>query len=435
MSNAAHEAERAVLGGILLSCDHRPAELDTLTPEDFGSPQHAAIFAAMQLLAERGEPIDELTVQPILEAAEPPKGGWTKYLHALTAEIPTAANTGYYAKAVRIESRRRACVSAMLDAAKQAREPDADIDEVLGEAVSKLHDIADGGDRVDSVTLGDAVHAEFKAIEHRYESETPPGLPTGFTELDEKLGGLHPSNLVVLAARPSMGKSSLLRNILDNVTSDGKRALLFSFEMTSAEVAQAMLAAAGGVNLARIRNGRLRDDEWPKLAAVMGHRLGHDRLQIVDKPYMRIGDIRAKARQFAARGGIDLMAVDYLQLITGEGRTREEEISRISRGLKTLAMELGIPIIAVAQLNRALEQRPNKRPMLSDLRDSGALEQDANMVLFVYRDEVYNADSSAKGIAEIIVAKNRGGPVGTIELGWEGPYTRFTRSITQHSLM
>lgn len=426
-SSENHHTERAVLAGILISVELRPIVLDQLAPSDFAHPHHAQVYAAMLDLADRGEPIDELTVRPLVERCEAPEGGWALFLHHLTDEEPTSANLSYHAELVRKESRRRSLVEAMLGAVKRAQKPGSDPDEVLGGAASALARIQDGAGSSQISTLRDVVRAEFQAIQHRFESETPPGLPTGFPELDAKLGGLHPGNLVVLAARPSMGKSSLLRNILDDVTGrQGKRGLLFSFEMTRSEVGQAMIAASAEVNLQRIRNGKIRDDEWPKLAYVLGGHLDHTRLGICDRPYLRIEDIRADTRKFAAQGGIDLLAVDYLQLITGDDRYNpNEQIARISRGLKTLGMELNIPVIAVSQLNRALEGRPNKRPQLSDLRDSGALEQDANLVLFVYRDEVYNAESPAKGMAEIIVAKNRGGPVGTIELRWEGPYTRF----------
>ncbi len=422
----ARQAEQCVLGGILLTCDRLPAEVEDLRPDDFAVGAHAAIFAAMRLLRDREEPIDVITVRGLLEGkSTPPDGGWSTYLAQLSNETPTAANLAHHAAVVRKEARRRDSLNVMREAVNQVKEPAADSDDLIAKALSDLGRITDGRDVVRPTTSREAVADEWRAIEERARSKIIPGLATSFPELDEGLGGMHPGNLVILAARPSMGKSSMARNILVNATAhSGKRGILFSLEMDRSEQAQAMLASEGQVNLNKIRTGKLAPEEYQRLLDA-SQALYTDRMGIVDKGSLRISEIKAIARQFAAKGGCDLVVVDYLQLVQGEGETREQEVASVSRGLKALAGDLRCPVIGVSQLSRAVESRTNKRPILSDLRESGALEQDANQVLFVYRDDYYDTKSKEPGVAEICIAKNRNGPTGTIKLRWVGKYTKF----------
>ncbi len=422
--NLAESAERAVLGGILINCETLPPGLETLHPGDFAGAVHANIFAAMLRLHAQQEPIDMLTVQTTLSSEAPPRQGWTLYLAELTEGVPTAANVEYYAGIVRREARRRDALQVMTEAMDKVRREGADGDEVVTELVTQLGLIQQGRELTRPVTMRDLLAAELKAIEERGKREET-GLPTGFVALDRVLGGMRPGNLIILAARPSMGKSALATNILEHVaTRRSKTGLLFSFEMTREEQVWRILAAEARADLRRIIRGTPNPDEWDRLYRVAPD-LHTDRLAIVDKPALPIAEVRSIARTYAARQQLDLVIVDYLQLMRGEGDNREQEVASISRGLKALAMELRIPVIALSQLSRAVEARSDKRPMLSDLRDSGSLEQDANVVLFVYRDDYYHDDSDEPGVAEIAIAKNRNGPTGMVKLRWSGKHTRF----------
>ena len=421
------DAERSVLGGVLI-LGHTPPTVSLLRASDFASKIHALVFAAMLELSARGEAIDFITTARELAGINPPRDEtWKSYLGDLTSEVPTAANVEYYAENVRKESRRRALLKIASEAVGKAQCAGADGNEVLGETVTKLSQLVNDGQVARASTMADLINQEFKAIEQRQKNGGVVGLPTGFADLDKILGGLHKGGVTVIAARPGMGKSALAANISASVAERGKNVLLFSLEMGREEQAQRFLAADSRVDLHRIRIGALRDSDWPKLANAMG-RLYKSSIAIHDKGGLTSAELRSLARAYAVKNQVDLIVVDYLGLVHGErqrGDSREQEIAGISRDLKSLAMELNCPLIALSQLNRAVEGRADKRPMLSDLRDSGSIEQDAHQVLFIYRDDYYNQKSQDTGVAEICVAKNRNGPTGMIRLRWAAAFTKF----------
>lgn len=427
MESLATTAERQVLGGLMLSGDVLPPGLETLRPGDFLSPLHATVFAAILELYARQEPIDQLTVHgAIREPGSAPREGWSVFLGNLTEEAVTTANVLHYAKLVRSESRRRDCLIVLNEALEKVKRESTDADEVMVEASRQLGLLAEGRELTKPVSMRELVSAGMKAIERRHEAKEPPGLQTGFAAVDRVIGGMRPGNLLLLAARPSMGKSALAQGIVDYVSvRAGKRVLWFSFEMSGEEIVDRGLAASGRVNLQRVISGALNDTDWPKLAHAAG-RLHHSKTHVIDKGGLTIEEVRSISRTFAARNSdLGLIVVDYVQLMQGVGESREQVVSSISRGLKALAGELRIPVLALSQLNRALEQRNDKRPQLSDLRESGSLEQDANVVMFIYRDDYYDSETEHPGIAEIGVAKNRNGPTRMVKLRWTGEHCRF----------
>lgn len=426
IDNLAATAERSVLGGILLSCESLPPGLELLRPGDFSNPMHAHVFAAMQMLHSKQEPIDTITVQALLTSeGTVPRQGWPVLLAELMESTATAANVEYYAVIVRREARRRDFLSVMTEAMGIARQEGVDGDDVIARAITQLGRVAEGRELTRPVLMRDLVRPELEAMERRRNEPEIVGLPTGFLPLDRRLGGLRPGNLIILAARPSMGKSAFATNMVAHqVTRHGKAALVFTFEMTREEVVQRMLASEARADLQRIITGRTNPDEVNRLT-MAANRLFTEHIAIVDKPALPIAEVRSIARTHAARQQLDVIVVDYLQLMTGVGDNREQEVASISRGLKALAMELRIPIVALSQLNRSLEQRSDKRPMLSDLRESGSLEQDANVVLFLYRHGYYEPKCQDPDVTEIGIAKNRNGPPGKIKLKWTGNHTRF----------
>lgn len=427
MTNHAHDAERSVLGGILITCETIPPGLELLSPGDFADPRHAEVFAAMLRLAERREPIDTVTVRDECKALPAPKDGWGVWLATLTESVATAANVGYWAQIVRREALRRDAIRATAEAIEKLKNADSKPEQVLVDFSTRLGALAAGRQLDRPRTARELVGPEIKAIERRASGEVT-GLPTGFAPLDNMLGGLDLSGLIVLGGRPSMGKSALATGIAQNVVlrgGDSGAALVFSLEMAAEQQVQRAIASEGRVNLNHIRRGKLNADAWDRVITSCAA-LNTDRLAYVDS-VPTISEIRGISRVFAAKHKLALIVVDYLQLVPPEDRheTREQQVAAVSRGLKALAMELRIPVLALSQLSRAVEMRQDKRPMLSDLRESGSLEQDASQVLFVYRDEYYFPDSKDRGLAEICAAKNRNGPTGTIKLRWAGAHTRF----------
>ncbi len=419
------EAEQSLLGAMMIDCAGVPVGVDTLRAGDFSDPVHAAVYSAALSLHERGEPVDVMTIRAEIGSTKL-RAGWESYVASLTELVATSANAAHYARIVRKEARRRDMLKACARAFEQAKAEGADGDEIMQGLTAYLAQLAEGRELTRPVTMRELVRAEFKAIEHRHEHGEVVGLETGFPALDRLLSGLEPAGLVIIGGRPSMGKSTLATNIVENMAlRGGKRGLIFSLEMTSEEQAQRSIASEARVDLHRIRTGRLTENDWPRLAAAIG-RLDTDQVALVNKGGIGVAELRSIARQYHARHPVDVIVVDYLQLMEGaSGDNREQEVASISRGLKALAMELRIPVIALSQLNRSVESRSDKRPLLSDLRESGALEQDASQVLFVYRDDFYNPKSQEPGVAEIGVAKNRNGPPGMVKLRWSGKFTRF----------
>ena len=421
--------ERSVLGSILIDCHGLPPAVGMVSPSDFLVQHHRLVFLAMLELSEDDEPIDLVTVADKLKGQSTPKKGWTSFLAELTDEIPTSANVEHYANILRGQARRRDFVVVMSKALERSKDKSVDGDDLMSSAVSELCQLADQRAMTRPIPIKEIMKEEFKAIESRAGGEVL-GVPTGYHSLDELTGGLPNAGLIIVAARPSMGKSAFAAGLLRNTAIVGKRSgLLFSLEMTREEQADRFLALDARVDLRRIRSGKFRDADYPKMANAVS-RIYESKIDIVDKGEMSILEIRSMARQHAARHDLDIVVVDYLQLMSGRGDNREQEVSSISRGLKALAMELRVPVVAISQLNRGVEARTEKRPMLSDLRESGGIEQDADQVLMLYREGYYakgddRPDPEYPEEVEVAVTKNRNGPTGMVKLLWTGIYTRF----------
>lgn len=424
-----NDAERSVLGGILISCDAIPPVIDSLQQSDFHAPKHRVIFAAMKLLAEKQDPIDELTVAEELRTIAPNAKTPLTDLAELTQCVPTAANIDHYAGIVRSYAARRELIGVLETGLADARKPDRKNEDVAASLLSRVSDVAGRG-ASEGEALRSLIRTEYQSISERKGRD--PGISCGFSEIDQLVGGLSPGDLVIVAGRPSMGKTALVLNMIQRMTiRKNLSAALFSLEMQKEQVAQRMMSCESRVDAMNLRRGELRTTQWEHLAE------GCDRLSfadvwIWDQGIVTIEQLRAAARVRAARNKPDMIAVDYLQLMGGSSGKREGDVSEISRGLKNLAKELQIPIVALSQLNRSLEQRQDKRPMLSDLRESGAIEQDADSVLFVYRDDYYNQNSEHPGTAEIGIAKNRNGPTGMVRLRWIQQFTRFEQIGETH---
>lgn len=419
------EAELSVLGAILLAAESAHEVMDRLVPEDFYVPAHQTIFEAMVLLYNTSQPIDAVTVSEELRRRDHlEKVGGISYLASLIDMVPGVSNIDYYAGIVEEHGLRRSLIKAGGVVNELAFRTDADIAGVLDRAEQAVLSVAEKRESKSMVSVGSLMDHVFTLIEELDGSE-PTGLNTGFRDLDELLGGLQPENLVVIAARPSMGKSTLALNIATNVASRGKTVAIFSLEMSKLEIVQRVISSVGRLDSKLLRNGALDERGWEKMTNA-ATKMFKAPLYIDDSSVVNVTDIRAKCRRLERSSGLDLVVVDYLQLMQGSNReNRQQEIAEISRSLKNLASELKVPIIAVSQLNRLAEQREDKRPRLSDLRESGALEQDADIVMFIFRDEYYRSDSEAKGVAEVNVAKHRGGKTETVKLTFLPDYTLF----------
>lgn len=426
------DAEESLLGAMLLSRDAIAAALECCSAEDFYKPTHAHIFGAVCALYTRGEPVDPVTVADelrrsgVLEAIGEPS-----VLLSLQMSTPSTANASHYARIVEEHSLLRRLVGVAGEIAELGYSVPEDVSEAVDRAEAMVFEVAQRR-VVDTMSpLRDLLAKSLDHLEALVErGETITGVPTGYTDLDERLAGLQNSNLVVVGARPSMGKTSLALGIVNHAAVHARvPVLMFSLEMSHLELTQRMLCSEARVDAIRMRNGRLLESDWPKISTAIGT-LGDAPIYLDDNPNVTIMDIRAKARRLKAREGLGLVVVDYLQLMSGHTRSRAEnrqvEVSEISRGLKVLARELDIPVIALSQLSRNLEMRQDKRPVLADLRESGSIEQDADVVMFIYRDELYNPDSQeTRGRAEVILAKHRNGPTGVVELAFVDHHTRF----------
>ncbi|HEY4697850.1 MAG TPA: replicative DNA helicase [Gallionella sp.] len=431
------EAEQSVLGGLLLEASALDRVADLMTADDFYRHEHRLIFNQIVRLSEMAKPVDVITVAEALEiAGELDKVGGLPYLGSLAQNVPSAANIRRYAEIVRERSIMRKLAEVGTDIASSAYNPTGrDAAQLLDEAESKVFEIAEAGShgKQGFIPMPPLLTQVVERIETLYARDNPSdvtGTATGFTDLDRMTSGLQPGELVIVAGRPSMGKTAFSINIAENVALDSKLPVaIFSMEMGATQLALRMLGSVGKLNQHDLRTGRLQDDDWGRLTHALG-KLHDAPIHIDESAALSAMDVRARARRLHRQsGGLGLIVVDYLQLMSSNaGRASENratEISEISRSLKALAKELHLPVIALSQLNRGLEQRPNKRPIMSDLRESGAIEQDADLILFIYRDEVYNSDSPDKGKAEIIIGKQRNGPIGKVELAFRGEYTRF----------
>ncbi len=424
------EAEASLLGAMLLTKDAIVDASQILDASHFYKPAHQSIFEAIRALFDRSEPVDVVTVSDeLLRAGLDESVADTGKLMSLSAATPAATNAAHYARIVYEHAVLRKLISTAYEIAQMGYSKPDDVEKTVDEAESMVFDIAQGRVTDSMANMHDLLGETLDDIEKLYErGDTITGTPTGFFDLDRMTAGLQPSNLVVVGARPAMGKTSFALGMAAHAAMVERRpVLLFSLEMSKLEISKRLLCSEGKVDATNIRSGRLKDDDWSKLAQAMG-RLGDAQLWIDDDPNITVMDIRAKARRLKSKvGDIGLVIIDYLQLMTGRGsaENRQVEVSEISRGLKILARELECPVIALSQLSRSLEQRADRRPILADLRESGAIEQDADVVMFLYRDEVYNADSADIGQAEVIIAKHRSGPTGVVRLAWLPHYTRF----------
>lgn len=425
------EAEQSILGGILLENQSLNTVLEVVNSSDFYSESHRKIFAAILELDNKGEPSDLITLSNILkEKKQLDIVGGMAYLASLVDNVPSAANIAHYAKIVKEKAILRGLIGTATDILSKSYDTGADVDNVLDEAEHAIFEISENKIRPAFFPIKDLIKDSFKTIERLYErKELVTGVPTGFEKVDELTSGLQKSDLVIIAGRPSMGKTALALNIARHAAVEaGIPVAVFSLEMAKEQLAIRLLSSEARVDSLRIRRGFLGETDWPKLTTAAG-RLSEAPVFIDDTPAMMVLEMKAKARRLTAEAGLGLIILDYLQLMrSGTNKdSREQEISEISRSLKALAKELNVPVVAISQLNRRVEDRPNRRPQMADLRESGAIEQDADLIAFIYRDEVYNRseDNPEKGMAEIIIGKQRNGPTGVVKLAFLEKYTRF----------
>ena len=423
------DAEISVLGSMLLSKDAIAEVTELVGPEDFYRGAHRTMFEAARDLYDRGEPVDPVTLADELERRGQLEGvGGIVAVHDIVSRVPTAANAVYYAKIVAEQAVRRRLIDAGTEITRYGYDTGTGAAEAVDAAEALVYQVAQRRSSGEFTPMKDLLAQSFELIEKLSESNSElTGLATGFIDLDRLTSGLQPSNLVILAARPAMGKSTLVMNIAAHVAVELRRpTVLFSLEMSQMELVQRVLAGEAKVDSGRLRTGKLHDSDWPKLSQAMG-RLAEAPLFIDDTPGITLMEIRSKCRRLKQKHGLDLIIVDYLQLMQSHRRVenRVQEVSEISRGMKILAKELDVPVIALSQLSRKPEDRTDRRPQLADLRESGSIEQDADIVMFIYRDDVYHADSDAKGEAELIVAKHRNGPLQTVRLSFIGHHSRF----------
>jgi len=431
------EAEQSVLGGLMLDTHAWDRIADKLSENDFYRKEHRLIYRAIAALAEDNSPADVVTVSEWLEKNhELANAGGLSYLASLANNTPSAANISAYANIVHERALLRHLIHASNRISQSAYHPEGrNAGDILDLAEKSIFDISEQGAhrRGGFTPLKNLLTAAVDRIDELFRSESPlTGISTGFKDLDDMTSGLQRGDLIIVAGRPSMGKTSLAMNIAENAAVGSKAPVaIFSMEMPGEQLAMRMMASLGRINAHKVRTGKLDDDDWPRLTHAIGL-LAEAPMYIDDTPALTPLELRARARRLKREHGLGLIVVDYLQLMQApeSSENRATEISGITRSLKSLAKELGVPMIALSQLNRSLEQRPNKRPVMSDLRESGAIEQDADVIFFIYRDEVYNEDSPEKGTAEIIIGKQRNGPTGKVKLTFLGEYTRFENYIS-----
>ena len=424
------EAEQAIIGSMLTDRDAVISAIEILKEEDFYREDNKAIYTAILNLYNRAEPIDIITVKSELESMGKFEqvGGW-EYLAELPEKVPTTANAMKYIKIVEEKSTLRRLIKTANEIIELGYSPTEDVEDIMEGAEKKIFNIMQEKNQKGYAPIKDVLVESFTKLEELYNRKQHiTGVPSGFTELDYRTAGFHGSELILIAARPAMGKTAFALNIATNAAVKANVPVaVFSLEMSKEQLVNRILCSESMVDSNKVRTGKLEEDDWTKLAGAIGP-LSEAEIFIDDTPGINITEIRAKCRKLKLEKNIGMVVIDYLQLIQGSnkrGGSREQEISEISRSLKILAKELDVPVIALSQLSRAAEQRPDHRPMLSDLRESGAIEQDADIVMFLYRDDYYNQDSDKKDIAEIIIAKHRGGSTGTVELLWLGSYTKF----------
>lgn len=424
------EAEQAVLGAILLDGDALITVMERIDSDDFYRTSHQHIFEAMVELAQLNEPIDLITLTARLQDKQQLEDvGGVGYLSQLANAVPTAANVDYYAQIVEEKSMLRRLIRTATQIVSSGYAGEDEVGHLLGEAERRILEISNRRAGTGFVSIRDVLMEVFERVEHLYNHKGgTTGIPSGFPDLDKMTSGFQPSDLIIVAARPSVGKTAFSLNIAQNVGVRAKETVaIFSLEMGAAQLVQRMICAEANVDAGRLRTGHLEHDDWEKLTMAIGT-LSEANIYIDDSPSITVADIRAKCRRLKQEKGLGLILIDYLQLIQGRGKpgeSRQQEVSEISRTLKQIARELNVPVIALSQLSRGVEQRQDKRPMMSDLRESGSIEQDADIVAFLYRDDYYDKETEKKNIIEIIIAKQRNGPVGTVELAFLKQYNKF----------
>ncbi len=430
-----NDAEQSVIGAIFLEPDALVTAAEIIRPDDFYRRAHRIIFETMLTLSDRGEPIDIVTVSEELSATKQIENvGGITYIAEIAERVPTAANVEHYAKIVEEKALLRRLISTATDVIEDSYTREDAVEDVLAEAERKMMQVSSRKNTGDFRHIGDVLIETFENIETLFHSDGEiTGIPSGFDSLDQMTAGFQRNDLIIVAARPSVGKTAFALNIAQNVaTKTNYKVAIFSLEMGADQLVQRMLCAEGGIDAQVLRTGKLTDGDWKKLMIATGN-LSNAGVYIDDTPGVRVNEIRAKCRRLKQEHGLDMVVIDYLQLIMGSGRqgeNRQQEVSEISRSLKGLARELEIPVIALSQLSRSVEQRQDKRPMLSDLRESGSIEQDADIVSFLYREDYYDKEAE-NNIIEIIIAKQRNGPTGTVELAFVKEYNKFV-NVAQH---
>ncbi|MCP3739929.1 replicative DNA helicase [Rossellomorea sp. BNER] len=424
------EAEQAVIGAIFLEPSSLTQASEALIPEDFYRNSHQKIFNVMLKLSDAGQAVDLITVtEELANMKELEDVGGVSYLSELAASVPTAANIEYYAKIVEEKSLLRRLIRTASTIAQDGYTREDEVDELLSEAEKNIMEVAQRKNAGAFHNIKDVLVRTYDNIEtlHNRVGDIT-GIPTGFADLDHMTAGFQRNDLIIVAARPSVGKTAFALNIAQNVaTKTDENVAIFSLEMGAEQLVMRMLCAEGNINAQNLRTGSLTDEDWRKLTMAMGS-LSNSGIFIDDTPGIRVNEIRSKCRRLKQEHGLGMILIDYLQLIQGSGRSgenRQQEVSEISRALKGLARELEVPVIALSQLSRGVEQRQDKRPMMSDIRESGSIEQDADIVAFLYRDDYYDKESENKNIIEIIIAKQRNGPVGTVSLAFVKEYNKF----------
>ncbi|PRO64363.1 replicative DNA helicase [Alkalicoccus urumqiensis] len=424
------EAEQAVLGAVFLEAEALNKAVERLMPEDFYRTGHSRIFSVMVELSEKGEPVDLVTMIDELHRKNwLEEIGGVAYLGELANAVPTAANVQYYAQIVEEKSLLRRLIRVATNIASESYSAEEEIDAILNEAEKSILEVSRKQNSGEFVNIKDVLVEAFDKIELlQHTAGEVTGIPTGFNELDRITAGFQRSDLVIVAARPSVGKTAFALNISQNVaTKTDENVAIFSLEMGADQLVMRMLCAEGNIDAQRLRTGALEEEDWQRLTMAMGS-LAKAGIYIDDTPGIKVKEVRSKCRKLKQESGLGMIMIDYLQLIQGDARSsegRQQEVSEISRELKGLARELEVPVIALSQLSRGVESRQDKRPMMSDIRESGSIEQDADIVAFLYRDDYYDQESEKKDIIEIIIAKQRNGPVGTVELAFVKEHNKF----------
>lgn len=425
------EAEQSVIGSMIMDRDAIVAVTEILVTEDFYHKQYGVLFESMVELFNLNEPVDFVTLQNKLREKDvPPEISSLEYINDLLAAVPTSANVRYYANIVKEKSLLRSLIKTTENIQNQCYLENEDLETIFADTEKSIFQLIQSRSVSDFVPIKQIVMNALDRIEKASKTQgNVTGIATGFLDLDYRMSGMQPSDLILIAARPSMGKTAFVLNIAQYVAfHSGLTTAIFSLEMSKEQLVNRLFSLESRVDAQVLRNGSLTDSDWEKLIESVGV-IGNSNLIIDDTPGISISELQSKCRKYKLEHDLKLIIIDYLQLMSGSGRrnsdSRQQEISDISRSLKAIARELNVPVVALSQLSRAVEQRPDHRPMLSDLRESGAIEQDADVVMFIYRDDYYNKDSENKNVAEIIVAKQRNGPIGTVNLVWLPQYTKF----------